>query len=365
MNNTSTTDQFPSQSNLGMITLKKLLPISIAIIFSNGLVFALFYKRKSLRTSSNYLLLGLAICDFLTGAVNIPYFIVFSFEVVPLNMQKNYNYWLVIIHNFMAVSATYHLLVITAEKFLAITNPLKHYLVTKKTVLKSLAAIWITSTVIASIPLAWKNSQDQSQILFLVIYFSVCLVFVFVIPYTFMIYAFVVMFKAITSKRRPSSIPRRVASGLKWDIISDRKCIVIFALMAAIFLICWLPYFTIGLVINIKNHLRVTLTEPIFEATEVIVLVRYITSITNPFLYTFFKRDFWRTLRKLSHKKEFLHDGRKSSKQRGWSLSCGAGRKRQKSDDNSTTLSRLSWITAEANVKGNISEKQRLFVSSV
>ena len=118
--------------NQGLRQMIKVLPIAIAIIVTNGLVFFLFYKRKSLRIKSNYLLLGLAVCDFLTGAVNIPYFIIFSFNVVPSRMFDQFAFWMYALHTLTAVSAAYHILVITTEKFLAIAQPLRHHIVTKK-----------------------------------------------------------------------------------------------------------------------------------------------------------------------------------------------------------------------------------------
>ena len=367
MNNSSASDQSSLQSNDGMTELSKLLPVAIAITLSNGLVFALFYIKKSLRISSNYLLLGLAVCDFFTGTVNIPYLIIFNLRVVPLRMDADFSYWLYIVHTLMAVSAAYHLLIITAEKYLAIIRPLSHYLVTNKTVFKALAGIWITSTFIAVIPLVWKNLQSRP--LCSVIHSSVCLVFVFVVPYTFMIYAYIVMFRAITSKKRPSSTHRRDASRLQKKNVNDRKCVLVFALMAAIFAFCWLPYFTIGLVFNVKGYLKSNITESAMsKASEVFAFVRYITSITNPLLYTFFKRDFWRALRNLLRKSKF--GGSKSSKKGKRSVLCDKVRKRKKSVDNNTSLSRLSWI-AEGTIKNtntaetNISEKQILFTSSV
>ena len=366
MNNSSASDQSSLQSNDGMTELSKLLPVAIAITLSNGLVFALFYIKKSLRISSNYLLLGLAVCDFFTGTVNIPYFVIFSFQIVPLHMFVDFSYGLYIVHTLMAVSAAYHLLIITAEKYLAIIRPLRHYLVTKKMVFKALAGIWITSTFIAVIPLVWKNLQSRP--LCFVIHSSVCLVFVFVVPYTFMIYAYIVMFRAITSKKRPSSTHRRDASRLQKKNVNDRKCVLVFALMAAIFAFCWLPYFTIGLVLNVMGYLKSNITEPMIKASEVFAFVRYITSITNPLLYTFFKRDFRRALRNLLRKSKF--GGSKSSKKRKGSLLCDKVKKRKKSVDNNTSLSRLSWI-AEGTInntntaKANISEKQILFISSV
>lgn len=362
MNNSSASA--PLQAYDGMEALNKLLPLAIAITLANGLVLALFYRRQNLRTPSNYLLLGLAVCDFITGAVNIPYFIIFCFQVVPQTMLADFSFWLYIMHTLMAVTAAYHILIITAEKYLAIIRPLKHYLVTKKMVFKVLAGIWITSAFIAVIPLAWKNSQ--SRLLCLIIHSSVCLVLVFAVPYAFMIYAYIVMFKAITSKTRPTSTRYRDTSRLHKKSINDRKCILVFAVMAAIFALCWLPYFTIALVLNIKVYLKLDISEPIFKATEVFAFVRYTTSVTNPLLYTFFKRDFWQALRNLPLKREYSHR-RTSSNSRDRSLGNDTNRK---TVFESTMLSRLSWAgetptTANNKLKTNTTEEQIVFISSV
>ena len=293
---------FRLQESQGFIEMYKLLPIAIAIIVSNGLVFYLFYKRKSLRNSSNYLLLGLAVCDFLTGAVSIPYYIIFNFNVVPPTSFPQFAFWMFALHTFMAVSGAYHILVITWEKYLAILQPLRHHIVTKKAVFKVLAGIWFTSALIAVLPLTWSNSQSN---LGLIIYSSFCLVFVFLVPYVFMLYAFTVMFKAVSGRKRPSQHGHK--QRLQKKNRTDRKCILVFALMAAIYLSCWLPYFTLMLFINIKLYCRSydSITDSVFLKTlDVFSTMRFITSASNPLLYTFFKRDIWRALRGLSKRRK-------------------------------------------------------------
>ena len=127
MINSNATLNFPQQhSDDGVKTLSKLRPIAIAIVLANGLVFALFYRCRLLRTSSNYVLLSLAVCDFSTGAIAIPYLIVCSFAILP----KEFNYGIYYLHTLLAVSGAYHILVITALKYLAV-RPLKHHVVTK------------------------------------------------------------------------------------------------------------------------------------------------------------------------------------------------------------------------------------------
>ena len=298
MNNSSrTTSNWLQQPEKGLKEVIKLLPIAVAIILANGLVFVIFYKRKSLRNSSNYLLLGLAVCDFLTGAVNIPYYLVFSFDVVPDSMHNGFAYWMTVLQTLVAVAAAYHILIITAEKYLAIIEPLEHYQVTRKVIFKVLAGIWLVSGLIATIQFAWREAQSQR--LWSIIYSVTCLVIVFFIPYIFMVYAYAVMFKAVSGRKRPSSQRDVIRSQQKSN--TDRKCILVFAIMASIYLCCWLPYFTIMLVINVAPHTDVAAVD---KASEIFVIIRFVTSVTNPLLYTFFKRDFWLALRSLRQKKK-------------------------------------------------------------
>ena len=296
MNNNVSSSRVQPQPNVGIQALSKLLPVAIAITLINGLVFVIFYRRKNLRTASNYLLLSLAICDFLTGAISIPYFILSSFQVVPLTI---FNYGLYILHSLMAVSAAYHILAITAEKYLAIIRPLRHYLVTKKTVWKILVGIWITSAFIAVIPISWNDSK--SRFIWYIVHAILCIVLVFLVPYTFMIYAFTTMFKVIAKRKRPSI--ERKSSRLQRKTMSDQKCALVFASMASIFVVCWLPYFSLTLAIYVKSYLESGISALIEKTVEAFVIIRYITSITNPLLYTFFKRDFRLALLKRSLKR--------------------------------------------------------------
>lgn len=276
-----------------MEEMAKLLPIAIAIFLTNALVFILFYKQRSLRTSSNCILLGLAVCDFLTGTISIPYFLVSLSDVVPGNMYHDFAVWMQIQQMTLAISTGYHILFITAEKYMAIIAPFRHRVVTKKTVFKCLAAIWLVSGFIATIPLAWKPGRPVY-----IGYYATCLVIVFCIPYAFMVYAYTVMFKKVNHRRRPSSRTMKDTLRFEKRKRSDLKCILVFAIMAAMYLCCWFPYFTFTLAVFIKITPE---DEPVScKVAEIIVVFRYINSITNPLLYTFFKRDFWLSLRNLS-----------------------------------------------------------------
>lgn len=206
-------------------------------------------------------------------------------------------------HTLLAVSGSYHILVVTALKYLAAVSPLKHYVVTKRLVLKIVLGVWIISTVFAVIPLAWHDNETSKS--YRIIHTAVCLVAVFLFPYVFMVYAFIAMFRVITKRQRPSSVESNKLRKQKKNK-SDRKCILVFAAMAIIFACCWFPYFIAMLLVAIEIG-------DFDFVLEAFIVIRYITSFANPLLYTFFKRDFWSALRNLlQNKRKFSFSYQKS-----------------------------------------------------
>ena len=157
MNDSNATSKFlQKHSDFGLKTLSKFLPIAIVIVLANGLVFVLFYRCRRLRTSSNYVLLSLAICDFSIGAIAIPYFIVHNFGISPPQMDDG----VYASHTLLAISGAYHILFITGLKYMATVSPLKHHVVTKSLVLKIVLGVWITSTVFAIIPVVFEYCRS-------------------------------------------------------------------------------------------------------------------------------------------------------------------------------------------------------------
>ena len=293
-NNTTSTEPQHSQEDIKgfhIQAIAQLVPVAFLIILANGLVLVLFMKRAQLRTPANYVLFSLAACDFITGVINIPFFIIVAFTpVIPYSSKylSDMIQLVSVLNNFTAISACYHILAATTEKYLSIIWPVKHRSITRKKVFKVLQAVWVVSFIVAFIPFTWVNMEDREtrgkltagHVIF-------CLVAVFLLPYTFMIYAFVVIFKSISNRgKKKVSIMSR--SQLSRQAALERRCFTLFASMATVFLVCWLPWFILTLLYKVND----TKKERLEIATQVFVLVRYATSIINPVLYTFFRRDF-------------------------------------------------------------------------
>ena len=302
LNNTTSTEPQHFQDDIMSVdsqAIAQLVPVALLIVLANGLVLVLFVKRSQLRTPANYVLFSLAACDFITGVINIPFFIIVAFTLLIGPRDLHYMVLLVsVLNNFTAISACYHILAATTEKYLSIIWPVKHRSITRKTVFKVLQVVWVVSFIVAFIPFSWVNMEDrETQGKLTVWHVIFCLVAVFLLPYTFMIYAFVAIFKSISNqgKTKGNIISR---SHFNRQVALERRCLILFASMAIIFLVCWLPWFILLLLYKVEDN-----TEDMEIAAHVFVLVRYATSIINPLLYTFFRRDFNKALKSLFKRK--------------------------------------------------------------
>ena len=282
-----------------------LLSIAVGIVIINGVVLYLFIKEKTLRTTSNYPLFSLALCDFLCGIVVIPLFTISGFtSLLKSSVEiKFYLLFLVtVLHNFVAIATVYHLVVITAERYMAIKYPLKHLVIRKKRIQKVLVIVWSSSLLISFVPFTWISAifpvyQPVSKY-YVLGFTAFCLLFAFFVPYCFMLFAFVHIFKAINTaspkKYLQAAFKGRRHSKHLETVSGEWRCLLLFAIMAFVFLVSWGPRFVLSLLYQLQVS-----SLSLDAASQVALLVRYTTSVVNPLLYTFLKRDLLRSFKLL------------------------------------------------------------------
>ena len=299
MNNSSNISQ-PAVQHRGpkYEEIPQVVPIAVLIILTNGVVFYLFGKMKSLRTPANYFLLSLAISDIMTGLINIPLFLGL------LQLSSMPSVFLVVycisevFHNVISFSIAYHITAITVDKYLAVVNPFGRFLMTKKTVMKILSAVWLCSAFLGTLPAIWWDSWiafDSIALHLQAGYNIFCLFIVFFVPYIFILYAYGVMFKAVSSKRRLKASPDQKYRRAFKKANNEKKCLIILLAMAITFAVCWIPWFTLKLIYSFSAIGWINIEDPasMKKAAQTFVIIRYISSAINPLLYTFFKQDFW------------------------------------------------------------------------
>ena len=272
---------------VGLLVIFGLL--SVFIVLTNGSVFMLFILRRRLRTATNYMLLGLGLADFLNGAFNIPFLLALLYNLMEDNETTrllNNSF-----HSFTALASIYHIFVVTWEKYFAVMRPFMRHQVTKQRVILLIALLWCMSGLFSFIQFAWRMDTPYAQI----IYTTFLLIAALLLPYPFLLFAFIKMFLKIT--RRTVELQKGEHSANSKVIrknYSERKCVIVFSLMALVYALCWFPYYIITLMCSVNTYFC-----PSMKVLEVIITIRYVTSLFNPIMYTLFKGDFNMALKSL------------------------------------------------------------------
>ena len=305
-NGTLSGEELPQGRKVNYQIISEVLPIAIVIVFTNSLVFYLFAKRKSLRTPTNCLLLSLSLCDFMTGFMAIPLFIIMVIGVLDINLAAlvQFGLFVVTFNNTLAISASFHILLITLERYFAIMKPFVHRQLTLKSMMKIVLVVWLTSVVIGYMPYAWSWKKFTDPISYQKIqfgYITFCLTFVFLVPCILIVVSQVRMFKIIAERGRCALTRRGTA---QQRARQDKKCLIIFALMAFIYLACWLPWFVLSLCFSLWFPKSQETDAILDDLSKVFGIFRFVTSVVNPVLYTFFKRDFLDAFKTLVLKKK-------------------------------------------------------------
>lgn len=289
--------------------IAEVLPIALLIALVNSVVFFLFIKEKSIRKKpTNHLLLSLAVCDLMNGVLNIPIFLIRTFS---LPEKISLGFFVVVVHNLVLVLVVYHILSITLERHYAITRPFRHRQVTKKSTLKIILGTWMFGILIAFLPLTWwweflssgGAILDNTTLKIQAGYTVVCIILVFFFPYISITYLQVAMFRKIN---QGASDNLAIADGKAHhrnsfihggNIHSMRRCLIIFAVMALVNLVCWFPWYTLSIINSLWFSISEEMRTALMQCSHAFLIIRYLTSIANPVLYILFKRDFQKALK--------------------------------------------------------------------
>ena len=266
--------------------LLELLPIAAMIILANSVVFVLFGSRKTLRTSSNYFLLSLAICDFFNGTVNIVLYVT-AWTLASRGIRMSDATFIAIptLHNFTVIVTSFHIFVITSEKYFAIVMPFRRRTMLTKTVANTIIFfIWTLSGMLTALLMSMEHGSEAEKVFNIAI--AVWLFFLLLLMST----AYIVMFRTLHKRRlhMAKSNQRRKTT----NIVNERKCLLVFVSLLVVFGVCWCPWFVIGLVMRLGP-----LQSGLHGVLNAYTKIRYLSSVLNPLVYTLFKNDFQQALR--------------------------------------------------------------------
>ncbi|KAK2817602.1 hypothetical protein Q5P01_025793 [Channa striata] len=283
--NSSCRKHSPPHSGI-MIIYTVLSFISLSTVVLNLLVVISISHFRQLHTTTNLLLLSLAVSDFLVGLLVMPFQILLTEPCWMLGDQVCVLYYLLL---FVTVSASVvNMVLISADRYVAICDPL-HYptKITLKRVQISVLLGWIYSicySVFMSYdnlkqPGRYKSCDGQCVVSTPVL---VDLVLGFIVPISAIVILYLRVFVVAVSQARAmrshiSTLKRSSSVTVKK---SELKAARTLGVVVAVFLMCYSPYYCVSL-----SGYGITLG---YATNFFIGFLIFCNSCVNPVIYAFF-----------------------------------------------------------------------------
>lgn len=282
--------------------------LALIIVVLNTMVFILVAKKRSLRTTTNFFLMGLAASDLLTGLVSLP-------VAITCNIFREHGVCFSTIYIWMFTSflTLSHILAVTADRFIAIMFSLRYpQIVTARRCYIALGFVWISSLLISLLQLCWQKPTDYDPNEILAeeyrnqeFAFNVtCFVLYLAIPVAFMAFTYSIILREIRRQNRLQivNVPADFHEQRQWRK-REWKAITIFLAMFSTYLVSWLPFFLLRYQQNKEEDFFLP-----SWAEYVFGYARFVSSLLNPCIYIFGKEDFrkaWEALFTFKHSERY------------------------------------------------------------
>ena len=273
------------------------LLLAFLIILANLVVLTLYFKTRSLHTSNNLLLISLAFTDLLAGVINIP---LIASSALVSSYHKNLialNFTVNVISDFIVTVNELNLFLIFFDRYFVICHPLySRKVITKKLRLRGITSTWVISSIVAIMPLSWcfkvvsgqkYTNKYYSSMLVLISYHSIAVsVCCFILPSFAMLFFLVSMIRSLRMQKKKRKERLKIGK----DDSNFRAYHKAFCMLSAMYvsmLIAWSPLMIVRLCIDLS--IKITVSQ---SALDCFMLVRFVTALVNPFVYTFVKKEF-------------------------------------------------------------------------
>ena len=295
--------------------------ISLVSMFGNALVMAAVYTNHNLRTTSNYLLVNLALADFLQGGISIPMRIV---EILhPACNLRVFCRASIFFSTLFGGNSNFSIIFISIERFTAVLWPFFHHnRITVNTVLRGVVLSWISITVFALLPILGVGRIEPSSAIefcrfpfflsptyYLALFFLIFIIPIVVVTplYAFILKASMKNIRQIHAQERSvrfcESEMHTVIAGTESPIfkrkqhlsksVRQRKSAKIVTRLIGVFIILYLPIFLIDIVNMFGGP-----SAPLLLIRVAVVMV-YANHCVNVFIYAGCNADFRRAFKRI------------------------------------------------------------------
>ena len=277
------------------------IAICIFGFFLNGLVILTVLKNVFQLSAASFFVLSIAISDFLSCAVAVPFAIVYHFKKSwPFGMAGCEAHAFMIFL-FALVSIT-HMAAISVGKYLTITKSLSSdSYFDNKQVLLIIACLWLYSFGVSAPPLfgwssygleginatcsiQWNSSSEVDKTYLGLVFFACYLIPIAII--TFCYHEIHRVAKQVVASMQVSSLSMTMNQAI---LQKQHRSAMYFLVIVVSFLVCWTPYAIVSFILVLGKKINPLAT----SAPSVFAKMSF---LVNPVLYALFSRKFRRRL---------------------------------------------------------------------
>ena len=263
--------------------------IGVTTVCGNTVVIYLILTRRTLHVTANWFIVSLSLADLLVGLVVIPTYIIHTFWV-----QLNFHV-LLIFYNLILYLSVGNLCVMTGDRYLAITRPLKYgSLMTRSKVLVMIVTAWIIPTGVSLLSLLWQTSDTNRERDtvhrvyggFMVLCFEIIPCFLMLLVYSHLYFITRAHSRRIAAQESVKECYNgRDFASTRRQRSRERSSLKVFASVVLLFIFCWLLSAYRGFC-DVFSLCSVTI-----EFVQVSRILIFLNSAVNVVVYSLLKRD--------------------------------------------------------------------------
>jgi len=265
--------------------------LAVVILFGNSLVVLSYKINYRLRTRTNAFLVSLAISDFLVGGISLPMWIYII--LTEFNESHTFKTVFRILDVFTALASIYHLTAISIERYIAVSRPFYYKRLTSFFHRAMIASAWILAGVLASLSSVTTTTPWTSRV-----YSTVLFIGGFTVPVAITAFMYIGVFsvaRSLLQRNPPRTLSQQSAKSLKEYYQGERKVAITVALITGLFLLAWVPFFTVSVTAAYCYHCLPSSLDSLRGLVIIVKSVHYLNSAVNPLVYARRDREMKRT----------------------------------------------------------------------
>ena len=262
------------------------------VVVGNTLIIAAYMKNFRLRTSANVFIVGLALSDWLVGAIAVPLYVV---SLRRENSSTLLIRFYISLDIFSGTASVFHLVSVTVERYIAISKPFLHQRLPLNFYYCVLGVVWALSLFLSCLDFALTPtvSGNYPFYVLLTVFFLALLVISLLNALIFKIAK-----SLVRSTVEPAVEQGRTRASFRRKIRRERRTATTLAMFCGTFFVTWLPHVIVVLVFTFCFPCHLTPVD-IGRVGAFVKCMQYSNSALNPFLFAFHDAEMRKTVTSL------------------------------------------------------------------